>query len=290
MPGTKHLANRRRDRCRVGCHGRDRNVVDVLDALELLLDRGIRRKDGVVLVLAERPLPLAGHHADHLEGLIPDAHDLPCWIHVGAEQRIGHHTAEYCDLRRRVDVLLGEEHPVPHGPHADVREIDVRPFDTGGPVLVSGDDLSARVDTRCHVLHAGDVTQGGGVVGRQRGGHSLTLADASRLEVARIHVDQVRPRRLDLIFDRRLRSAAERHHRDDGTDADDHAEHRQDRAHLVAIERLQRDAERHQNGHRNSPSSRRRGGRPARRRPVRWEGRARAAAGLPALWLRRGGS
>ena len=33
----------------------------------------------------------------------------------------------------------------------------------------------------------------------------------------------------------RLRAGAERHHRDHGGDADDHAEHRQRRAHLVAV-------------------------------------------------------
>jgi hypothetical protein len=68
-------------------------------------------------------------------------------------------------------------------------------------------------------------------------------------EVAGVHVDQVRPRRFHLFFDRRLRAAAERDHRDDRADADDHAEHGQDRAHLVAVERLHCDPQRHQNRH-----------------------------------------
>ena len=52
-----------------------------------------------------------------------------------------------------------------------------------------------------------------------------------------------------------LGAVAERHERDDGRDADDHAEHGQGRAHLVARERLERDAGGHDRRHRCSLES-----------------------------------
>ena len=84
---------------------------------------------------------------------------------------------------------------------------------------------------------------------RQRRGHARALAHAALLEVAGVDGDQVGAGRLDLLLDRRLRAAAERHHRDDRADADDHAEHRQDGPHLVAVQRLERDAQRHEYRH-----------------------------------------
>ena len=64
-------------------------------------------------------------------------------------------------------------------------------------------------------------------------------------EVAGVDRDHVRAGALDLILDRRLRAVAHRHERDDGGDADDHAQHRQAGAQLVAAERLECDAKRH---------------------------------------------
>jgi hypothetical protein len=48
--------------------------------------------------------------------------------------------------------------------------------------------------------------------------HPGALAHAALLEVAGVDVDQVGAGRLDLLFDRRLRAAAERHHGDHRAD------------------------------------------------------------------------
>ena len=97
------------------------------------------------------------------------------------------------------------------------------------PVLVAGDHLRARVDAGRHVLDAGHAADGLGVLRRERARHALALAHAALREVAGVDVDHVGAGRLDLLFDRRLRAAAERDHRDDRADADDHAEHGQHR-------------------------------------------------------------
>ena len=101
------------------------------------------------------------------------------------------------------------------------------------------------------------------VVGRQRAGVALALPHAALREVAGRHDDHVGAGRLDLRLDRGLRAGAERHHRDDGGDADDHAEHRQRRPHLVAAQRLERDAENHQDTTSSAPYDRRFGRRAA---------------------------
>jgi hypothetical protein len=75
---------------------------------------------------------------------------------------------------------------------------------------------------------------------------ALAHAHAALREVAGVDVDHVGAGGLDAFLDRRARAGAERHHGDDGADADDHAKHGQDGAHLVAVERLQRDPQGHE--------------------------------------------
>ena len=95
----------------------------------------------------------------------------------------------------------------------------------------------------------GTSLNGQRVLRRQRAGVALAHADAALLEVAGAHHDHVGAGRLDLRLDRRLRAGAERHHRDHRGHADDHAEHGQRGAHLVARQRLERDAKHHQQRH-----------------------------------------
>ena len=70
--------------------------------------------------------------------------------------------------------------------------------------------------------------------------------DAAGVRAAGEDRDHVGAGAADLIFDRGLRARAERDHRDDGGHADDHAEHREGRAQLVARQRLERDPKGHQ--------------------------------------------
>jgi hypothetical protein len=159
---------------------------------------------------------------------------------------------EHRDLLGGGHVLGREEASVLLRPVADERQLDVGALDLTGPVLIAGNQLRPRVHARREVLNARHLSERGGVIGGQRGGHAAALPNAALGEVARVDRDQVRAGRLDLFLDRGLRALAERHHRDHRADADDHAEHRQHRAHLVAIQRLERDQQRHEYGHRFS--------------------------------------
>ena len=77
---------------------------------------------------------------------------------------------------------------------------------------------------------------------RAASGRHAQLVASSRV-VAGIHVHEVRAGRLDVRLDRGLGTVAKRHHRHDGADADDHPEHGEKRAQLVAAERLERNPE-----------------------------------------------
>ena len=171
-------------------------------------------------------------------------------VDVRPEQRLGDDRAEHGDLRGRADVLRREERAELGRPVADGGQVDVGALHLRRPVLVAGDDLRRASSTPAATYWTpGTCAHRRRHPRRQRGGHARALADAARLEVAGVDDDQVGAGRLDLLLDRRLRAAAERHHRDDRADADDHAEHRQGGPHLVAVQRLQRDPERHEYRH-----------------------------------------
>ena len=137
--------------------------------------------------------------------------------------------------------------------HARIeRQVDVGALDAGEPVLVAGDHLRLRLLSGGEVLRARDLAPDRVRVVLGQGARGAdTAAHAARREVAGIHGDHVGAGALDLVFDHRLRAVAHRDERDHGRDADDHAEHGQARAHLVAAERLEGDAEGHDGGHGN---------------------------------------
>ena len=147
--------------------------------------------------------------------------------------------------------------PMLRRPRADQREVDVGALNAGEPVLVAGDHLRLRLLSGGHVLRARDLP-------RERACASSSVrvlevpdatAHAARGEVAGVHRDHVGPGALDLVFDHRLCAVAHGDERDDRRNADDHPEHGQSRAHLVATERLERDAERHYWRHRAALSA-----------------------------------
>src|SRR6478672_12830406 len=81
------------------------------------------------------------------------------------------------------------------------------------------------------------------------------LARTAGLHAARGDDDEVRAQAADLALDLALRAVADRDHHDHGADADDDAEHRERRAHLVLEDALQRHAEDGLTGHAATSSS-----------------------------------
>ena len=81
---------------------------------------------------------------------------------------------------------------------------------------------------------------------RQRGGAAEAGADAARGQRAGQDHDDVGAEALDLLADRLAGAVAHGDHDDQRGDADEHAEHGERRAHLVAPDRLSRGGEDHQ--------------------------------------------
>ena len=261
-----------------GRRRRYRHVLNERDAAQLLHHCLVRHEDDVVLVVAHTRLPLAAHHAQDGEGLIGDTNHLADRADVGRKQLIARNAAEDGGLGGRVHVLRCEESSVAHRPRPNQRKVDVGPLDLGIPVQIAGHDLRPRVRAGRHVLDAGQLRDRGGVFGDERAGIALSHAHAALAEVARRDDDHVGAGRLDLRFDGGLSAGAERHHRDHGCHADDHAEHRQRGPQLVAAQRLERDAEDHEDRHQTASAA---GGSAA---SSSWALRRRATARSATTW------
>src|SRR5262249_48064502 len=135
------------------------------------------------------------------------------------------------------DVLLAERTTRRKAPLADFEIVRRLAEDARGPVFIARRDLAAAADFGAHERHAGDFALDRfGVVDAQRPGKSRAAADASAREAAGPDENHVLSETRDLRLDLRLGAVADADHRDDGADADDHAEHGQDRAEFVPLE------------------------------------------------------
>jgi hypothetical protein len=108
-------------------------------------------------------------------------------------------------------------------------------------VLVAVFDLISGVyfrRDRCDMLHARRQCQ------RIVGSQSLAIARNTATEPRRrLNRKNISAKRNHLLVDLTLRPRTQRDHRDYGTDADDDAEHRQQRPEQVATDRRKRDAD-----------------------------------------------
>ena len=62
--------------------------------------------------------------------------------------------------------------------------------------------------------------------------------------LARVDGQEIGPQRLDLLFHGRPGSGAQSHHRDHGANADNHAQHREERAKRIRFDRAEGDSNR----------------------------------------------
>src|SRR5262249_9362384 len=84
----------------------------------------------------------------------------------------------------------------------------------------------------------------------ERGGGAAAAARAARRARARQDDEQVGAHRRELVLDHLLGALADGHHRDDGADADDDAERREEAPDLVAEDGDRRDAQGEERVHR----------------------------------------
>ncbi len=172
-----------------------------------------RHHDDVVLVAAERRLPLRLEHAEHAVRVAPDADRPPDRV-LRAEELLRDRRAEDADLRLERLVVLG--------PHLATRRAsscgsskygEARPVRRSvGPVLVSVDDLRARAERRRRPPRRSSASRA--MARRPRSVRRLPAPvrplRARDRGALREHDDEVRPDRLDLPADRVARAGAER--------------------------------------------------------------------------------
>ena len=145
--------------------------------------------------------------------------------------------------RRRLSCV--QQRAQPRRPVADLEELGRRAGDGRRPVAVFGDDLagacgraarrSGRRRRRSRMARRSSQVSVGSVP-------APALRAARRLR-ARRHDQHVGPHRRERLLDAGARPLADRDHRDHGRDADDDAQRGQQRPHLVAQQRAQRDAD-----------------------------------------------
>ena len=222
------------------------DVLNERDAAQLLHHRRIRHVNQVVLVLAHAGLALARHHADDGEWLVVDANNLADRIDVGAEELFVDHGAEHGDLRRGRDIHGAKKAPKVAG-HDRISGRSTSVPCTCVPQFM----LPATTWPRVLTPGATYCTPGRSRIAIASSGVSvLALPWPMRTppcwKLPALTMIMLVPAAWICDLDRRLRAGAERDHRDHRRDADDHAEHRQRRAHLVARQRLERDAQHHQ--------------------------------------------
>ena len=155
-------------------------------------------------------------------------------------------SANHHDEGGALFVLLCDAAAGLDGPIGDGRIIDRDRLNIGGPVLIAHLHLA-------HLPHQiGDQRDG-----RRLAADRLRVGDGQRRRAAkarpraagqhraRKHHREIGAETLDLLAHRRVRAIADRHHGDQRGDADEHAEHGQRRAQLVASDRLYRGRDDH---------------------------------------------
>lgn len=230
------------------CH--DDELRDVLIAREAVLHRRDRDVDGVVGTLDGAAAGTLGlGDADDAEIDVADLDVLSEGVCRSKEVGRGRRT-ENGDLRTRFHVFGGDEHAV--------LGLDVLNFGIVGPDSVDGgigidvadDDLLGRVRDRGDRRDARNLANLLGIVERENiGGFHVSRTDVALAATARTEGEKVRTERFDARRDAPLRAFAERHEHDDRRDADNDAETRKRRAHLIGTDASQRVEEVLENGH-----------------------------------------
>ena len=221
-------------RVAVGDGDIDQRHIGIAD--DAALDRLQGHDDDVVLVGAEAGGALGLEHADDLAGdlLQPDGGTER--IAVAEQRRLGG-VAENAGGGARLQLRIGEFAPLDHRPVARIEEAVVGAGDAHGVVEVAVDRRHLGAGGRrhdAHALHLGgdrlDVTQAEAL--RRRAGHVRPRPAAGGA-----HHQQVRTELGNAAGDLRRGALAERHHDDDRGDADDDAEHGEERAQRIAHDR-----------------------------------------------------
>ena len=125
---------------------RDRDVLQMRDAEQLLLHRRVRHHDRVVLIGTHGCLALSRQNADDPKRLIADPNRRARRVNADAEELIPGDASEDGDLLRAGDILVGEERSLLDRPGADRRQIGAGSLNLCVPVGRFRHDLLTGVD------------------------------------------------------------------------------------------------------------------------------------------------
>ena len=160
------------------------------------------------------------------------------------------------DEAGRVVIVGGDTAARGDAPIGDRRIGRVHALDGRGPVLISILHLTLLADQITDLGDRGILAMDrAGVRDRERRGAAEAGANSSRRHCAGLDHDDIGAQALDLLAHRFIGALTDSHHGDQRGDADEHAEHGERGAHLVAADRLRRRGEHHE------PEGQMRGGR-----------------------------
>ena len=219
-----HVSNR------IGRLGLHEKGAELGVAREPFHHTGVRHQNHVVLILAETAGALCDQPAHDGERGVLDADDLADRIDVFTEDRLGRGAADQADLVGIADVRLGEVISAAQRPGAGRQVFRADAGHLHETVLVAGRDLDRGAGFRADRRDAEGFFADGLVVRRgQVGGHAETAAHSATGHVAGDHRQEVLAHAGNAFVHLRLRPGAHAHPHDHGGDADNDAEHGEER-------------------------------------------------------------
>ena len=208
---------------------RDEDHADEIDPLDLPLYRRERSDDEIILVLPHGVLAFRLEGSDNLEGELRDTKHLAHGFHTG-EEVVDNCLTDDAHFCRSPDILVGEVRPVLQFPIPDLEELHISALDRRAPVQAACDNLTTCTRCRAHGLNGGtSIPDGINIFILQCDGHSGAGTHATLGCRPGNNHEDVGTKACDLRLNRRLGSLADCDHGDDGSDADDDSQHRQDR-------------------------------------------------------------
>ena len=214
------------------------NMSIFVGLLEEPHDRRVRGDDDVVLVLPHRAAALGLEDADDAEREVLDPHGLADRV-LALEEGVRHGRAEHATLAAARTSDSPKKTPRSTFHERMNGQSTPTPWTLRAPVQVARDDLGGRAGHRRHVGDRRALrADGRDVLLGDRGLPGEDARPGLRRHAREDH-EEVRAEGRDLRLDGGLGALAHADHRDDAGHADDDAERRQHRAHLVARDRLQ---------------------------------------------------
>ena len=221
--------------------GRGEDAAQVRDGQNTFLNRRVGRQNQVVLVLSHRVVAFLLQNADDFERRLVEPYRLAERVAVLAEQFGGHRLADNAYLGDMADVVFGKHLAVLHLIHANARVFGIDTIERRGRVVGTVNGLPARIDRGRTEVDMRQVFDAHVVFQLEAFHVGRVLSYAAHAHHAGMYHNHVRPHFRDLRLDAAFRPLADGQHGDDRGHADHNAEHGQETAQLIVVERTECD-------------------------------------------------